>query len=290
MGDFTKVIQEAFSKDPAYTIYSVGITLLSLSCFIRGITKSGDPLKTILHSNGMVRAWEIRWLDALLLTWCMFMAIFAQALLMVHVLPAGSNWASILGTLFMQLCLYGIFFAYQIILPYHHRLPLNTEACDTWKACKSGCYYLLASLPVIIGIAYIWQIIASLLEKTGIHINMEEQSFVLQMIETKSTWALFCMTGLAVVVAPIVEETIFRGGVYRFFKSRYHRHLAMILSGAFFALIHANMAGFPALLALGVALCIAYERTGNIKVPIFMHALFNLNSIIIIILQSSTVS
>ena len=90
------------------------------------------------------------------------------------------------------------------------------------------------------------------------------------------------MTLLAIVGAPIVEELVFRGSLYRFLKFRMSKTSAVLISAGVFASIHSNLTGFFPLLILGIFLCLSYEISGNLKVPILMHAIFNLNSVFLI--------
>ena len=94
--------------------------------------------------------------------------------------------------------------------------------------------------------------------------------------------AMISMTLLAIVGAPIVEELVFRGSLYRFLKFRMSKTSAVLISAGVFASIHSNLTGFFPLLILGIFLCLSYEISGNLKVPILMHAIFNLNSVFLI--------
>ena len=47
------------------------------------------------------------------------------------------------------------------------------------------------------------------------------------------------------------------------------------MSGAFFAMIHADAFVFLPLALMGVLLCMSYEKSGSIISPILVHALFN---------------
>lgn len=83
-----------------------------------------------------------------------------------------------------------------------------------------------------------------------------------------------------VVLAPVAEEMFFRGLLYRVFKGffaplRCGPSAAAALSGALFALIHADAFVFLPLALMGVMLCMAYEKSGSILSPIIVHALFN---------------
>jgi len=81
---------------------------------------------------------------------------------------------------------------------------------------------------------------------------------------------------LAVVVAPLIEETVFRG----MFQSMIRSHLgrpwpAIIATSVLFVMVHANLSHWPALFALSLGLGYAYEKSGSLFRPIFMHVLFN---------------
>ena len=83
------------------------------------------------------------------------------------------------------------------------------------------------------------------------------------------------MAGAAVVVAPLVEETVFRGFVYAVLKKHTDAFFAGLVSAALFALAHAHLPSAVPLFVLALGFTVAYERTGSLLVPILMHALFN---------------
>ena len=78
------------------------------------------------------------------------------------------------------------------------------------------------------------------------------------------------------VIAPIVEEIIFRGYMYRILKSRTPIIFAMIISSTIFSLIHYNVLSYILLFVLSIFLTYIYERNGSIICPIIIHSLFNL--------------
>jgi membrane protease YdiL (CAAX protease family) len=84
---------------------------------------------------------------------------------------------------------------------------------------------------------------------------------------------------MAVVIAPLSEEVIFRGFLYPVGK-RYFGPFASALSTALlFAVLHGHMASIPALFTLALCLSLAYEKTGSIMVPVLMHSVFNAISV-----------
>ena len=78
-----------------------------------------------------------------------------------------------------------------------------------------------------------------------------------------------------VVIAPIVEEHIIHGCLYRFLKSQTTVLPAQIASGILFSMIHWNLLSFLPLVLVGIFLARIYEKTGSILVAIWFHAFFN---------------
>lgn len=85
------------------------------------------------------------------------------------------------------------------------------------------------------------------------------------------------------VIAPIVEEIIFRGYLYRLLKSKIPIAFSMIISSTLFAIIHFNILSYTLLFMLSIFLTYIYERNGSIVCPIIIHSLFNLMMSIFII-------
>lgn len=89
----------------------------------------------------------------------------------------------------------------------------------------------------------------------------------------------------SVFLAPLVEETLFRGVVFGSLRPK-HRVLAYALSTGLFSLLHVwqyiLVSADASLLVYalqyipsGVALACCYERSGSIWPPIFLHMLLN---------------
>jgi membrane protease YdiL (CAAX protease family) len=89
---------------------------------------------------------------------------------------------------------------------------------------------------------------------------------------------------VAVVIAPITEEVIFRGALFRSLRGAMGMWPAAIVSSLVFAVIHIEVVlsqplALSGLFLLGVAFAIALQRTGSLIVPILAHAVFNATSI-----------
>ena len=80
---------------------------------------------------------------------------------------------------------------------------------------------------------------------------------------------------LAVSVAPLAEEFIFRFFLYGVVKRYFGKFVGVVVSAMLFAAVHAHLPSFAPLFVLGACFAIAYEWSGSILVPMTMHALFN---------------
>lgn len=79
-----------------------------------------------------------------------------------------------------------------------------------------------------------------------------------------------------VIIAPIIEELIFRGVIMYGLMRNYKAHTAVFLSGLLFALFHLNPWQFPATFMLGLLLGWLMLKTRNILFAITGHAINNL--------------
>ncbi len=97
------------------------------------------------------------------------------------------------------------------------------------------------------------------------------------------------VTFVAVIVAPLLEELLFRGLFQNMIRSvlnmKYAAWLAIAISSALFAMMHVNFSHWPAIYVLGVGLGYSYEKSGSLLRPIFIHMLFNSTSVISVWIQ-----
>jgi membrane protease YdiL (CAAX protease family) len=77
------------------------------------------------------------------------------------------------------------------------------------------------------------------------------------------------------IAAPIAEEFLFRGLLYRFLRSRTTLYAAIGISSVLFALAHFVPVLIPVLIVFGVAEAIVAERYDSLYPAIALHALNN---------------
>ncbi len=86
----------------------------------------------------------------------------------------------------------------------------------------------------------------------------------------------------ASILAPFVEELLFRGMWYGYLRTRWHNIVfASLGSGAIFSLAHGIPLLLASLLVVGVTLAIVYEVTKSTLVTMTLHSLFNTVSLVL---------
>lgn len=108
-----------------------------------------------------------------------------------------------------------------------------------------------------------------------LHLEPHEQD-VVQTLRASSAWFNQVSLGIvAIALAPMVEEGLFRGILYPGLKQTGFPRLALWVSALLFALMHFNVVTFVPLLLLAIVLTLLYEHTNNLLAPIVAHSLFN---------------
>ena len=80
---------------------------------------------------------------------------------------------------------------------------------------------------------------------------------------------------LAVAVAPVAEELVFRFFLYGVLKRYFGILAGLLVNALLFAAVHQHLPSFAPLFILGCCFTLAYEWSGSILVPMTMHSLFN---------------
>ncbi len=154
--------------------------------------------------------------------------------------------------------------------PAPHLAPLDLfrYGAGTW----------LVSLPAIGLLSIVWTQVLRL-----VGLPDAAQDLVGIFNSTKSVPIILGMLLVACVLAPISEELVFRAGLYRFIRQKLGRTPALLISGACFGALHGNYASFLPLAVLGMLFGIVYEATGSVRVTMIAHALFNLNTLLLLL-------
>jgi membrane protease YdiL (CAAX protease family) len=101
-------------------------------------------------------------------------------------------------------------------------------------------------------------------------------------------WSNFvAVFAVAAIIAPIVEEILFRGLLYQWLRAHTSVAVAVIVSAAIFSAVHVIPLLFPALFVVGVILALVFEWTRSLWTTIALHFLQNSLAVIgIFVLQA----
>ncbi|PZR75932.1 MAG: hypothetical protein DLM73_03900 [Chthoniobacterales bacterium] len=136
-----------------------------------------------------------------------------------------------------------------------------------FRTAVTGSVLMLAAYPLIF--------LADIVTQRFLR-GVPEKQAIVEMFNASSTLEQrILIIGLAVAVAPLAEEFIFRFFLYNVIKRYFGRFAGIIVSALLFAAVHAHLPSFAPLFVLGSCFAIAYEWSGSILVSMTMHALFN---------------
>jgi membrane protease YdiL (CAAX protease family) len=141
---------------------------------------------------------------------------------------------------------------------------------------------ILACLFLPVGMALQWLSAQVMIHLPRLQLKPQEQESV-QTLQMAVTWFNRVALGaVTIVLAPAVEEMLFRGILYPAIKQAGFPRLALWGTSFLFAAIHMNLVTFVPLTVLALGLTLIYERTDNLLAPITAHAMFNAMNFVIL--------
>jgi len=259
-----------------YLLFAVGLVVLWR------VVLRPESRRRYAVEGAKLGAWETGPAEFLLYTFVIFGAglfgSFASGLLLTR-FSVSNDAKTILSTAAFQLGM----LAAMALLPLNIRRSGALGASGINPDLRSGTVTFLIALPLVTVANLIG---LGLLKLTGL--PAEEQDLLRLFARTDSKAMLGTLIFLAVVMAPLSEELLFRATIFRFMRTRTPRWLSLLLPGVVFASLHVNwvnldgLASLLPLITLAVIFSLAYERTGKIGTAIVAHALFNLHTILLL--------
>ena len=91
------------------------------------------------------------------------------------------------------------------------------------------------------------------------------------------------------IIAPIVEETLYRGLGFAAVASAFGPVVAILITGVAFGLSHGLVIALPVLAAFGVIIALLRWRTASLYPPIALHMIFNAAALIAAVTRGASV-
>lgn len=270
----------------------LGILLGSLLLWYRRLRGRRD---SILPS-ACVDSWTIGWVNFGLficgLILCVAFFQTAGGLIHQHLSEDDSKtltpWLAVYAVLLLQVPLLLAYYLSQRCFSQHFACQINFKPFSFRQAIQTTLPVFIRFLPLIWLASLLWTHILEDLQGFGLIEEAPPQELVQLFQSGGHPLAIGLLVIFAVVLAPIVEELIFRACIYRFLKGQMSLVLAQLCSASLFALVHANLLSFAPLLLVGILLARNYERSGNLLIPILFHAFFNAFSLLMLLLISQS--
>ena len=198
-------------------------------------------------SSFKVRLWEVDLIEVIALVGSLLIGVFGP-------LPLGF------------LPVLAMFAIYWISRKENYPNLVGTFRMGWVKVMSDALIRLLRAWPALLAISFISSQVLS---------GYPKQESVQKLAEMQSLTEVFNIACYALVVAPVLEEFLFRGILFRAMKRSFGVGPALVISSILFGLVHQNVLSFVPLTFLGIILSLSYERTGDLRTCIFIHAFFN---------------
>jgi membrane protease YdiL (CAAX protease family) len=151
------------------------------------------------------------------------------------------------------------------------------ESARQRRAVRWGVAGTLLFLPAAWGL----QALSGWLIELDKRHHAAQQQVVQILQQADSPWIeRFFMGVLAVMIAPVVEEMLFRGILYPAIKQNGFPRAAWWVTSLVFAALHHNLPTFVPLAVFSLVLIYLYEKTGSLWASITAHSLFNFTNLV----------
>lgn len=147
-----------------------------------------------------------------------------------------------------------------------------------WYFWRGADYYLLAIAPLSIFAAL------SVAIYNVLGIEVAPQPLIQDFLAMEDTAQIIQLIVLAVVIAPLWEELVFRGILYPILRGLRDPVFGMLSTAVLFGLVHGHGPSFFPLAFLGFILAYVFEKTGKLGLCIGLHAVFNASTTITLLL------
>ena len=173
-------------------------------------------------------------------------------------------------TLFVNLAICTYVF-YIVRVGYHQSITaLGLSLVNLSGNIKQGIKRYLVTLPVIMLAGFVINRISSYYG-----INPDMQDVVKWILEEDSLLVLSSLVFFGIIIAPMIEEIIFRGFLQSALKNYLGNRYAILVSASLFAGVHMDIFAFFQILILGLLLGYLYEKTQTLAASVVVHILHN---------------
>ncbi len=195
-----------------------------------------------------------------------------------------SSWLNfgLSGAVLISLFLYSAFLPSKLRKGILYRPSDNRSiGNDLWNAL----YTWVLAFPLVL---FLSQAVELIVTKLFHLTQLPDQIAVKFLKSTFDNPVYFTLAVISIVIlAPLIEETLFRGFLQTYIRQHLGRSQAILITSVCFSLFHYSAAQGPgnisiilSLFILALFLGFLYEKQGSLAAPILLHSLFNTVSVI----------
>ncbi|AQT69562.1 CAAX amino terminal protease self- immunity [Anaerohalosphaera lusitana] len=160
--------------------------------------------------------------------------------------------------------------------------------CTVTKDALWGLIHYLAVMPLVVGTIYLIQFIGEAISGDGFQLPMHES--LKAIMDNPSLPVVVAIAVSVIVIIPIFEELLFRGLLQSSLVSYMGNWPGIAATSLIFAVLHANWTHWLPLFLLSCGFGYAYEKSGSLWRPIFMHMIFNGTNVAMLVFQPNLVN
>ena len=179
-------------------------------------------------------------------------------------------YSFVIGSICFQLV--GLILAHVFLRAHEVSWPefLGLKLPNCGRAMLLGLGVAVLAVPVALVVNELSRIVVTSMTGSA---EMQPTMKVLQVSVSLPQRILFGFT--AIVLAPLIEEILFRGILYRTLQQVGYPRMGLYGSSILFGLIHSNLVTLLPLTCLALVFARLYDRTNNLMSSIAAHAVFN---------------
>ena len=184
--------------------------------------------------------------------------------------PVGHRSVMLFVSLFsnISVCCYVL---HIVCVKYHQSIKaLGLSLVSLSDNTKHGIKLYLVTLPSIVLAGFFINWISSYYGNAT-----DMQAVVRWVLEEQSTFILVSLLLFGIIIAPIIEEIIFRGFFQPALKNALGGRYAIVAGASLFAAVHMDAFAFLQIFILGILLGYLYEKTKTLAASIVVHILHN---------------
>ena len=157
-----------------------------------------------------------------------------------------------------------------LFLRIRGRAPLDWSVFG-WQRSRQGVWY--GALALLCATPLVW--LAGLISSRIVPGPHTPNPLTVLLQHGGSPWVLLGLMLVSMILAPLVEETLYRGLLLQALEARLPFWGAAAISGTLFALAHGQLIVILPITVLGIVNAFVFRRTGNLFAAMLAHAVQN---------------